>query len=217
MICEFCHGQGMIWDKSPRPCPQCGGCGTDYCCGPSGVPDWSWASGHFADSDIEKRALVFAKAAHESIDQRRRYTNQPYIVHPIAVAEIVRSVPHSSDMIAAAYLHDTIEDCGTTREEIAAEFGDEVAELVYWLTDQSKPSDGNRRARKEIDRQHIAKAPAEAKTIKLADLIHNTVSIRELDPDFWRVYRHEKLRLLETLKEGSTELWLRAYAQCEKV
>lgn len=165
--------------------------------------------------NLEERALAFAKAAHESIDQRRKYSNEPYIVHPIAVAEIVRGVMHTSNMIAAAYLHDTIEDTSTELCDITDEFGYDVAELVYWLTDISKPSDGNRKVRKEIDRQHIAKAPAAAKTIKLADLIDNTLAIRDLDPDFWRVYRHEKLRLLEVLKEGDPTLWARAAAQCE--
>lgn len=164
---------------------------------------------------IEERALAFATAAHESIDQRRRYTNEPYIVHPIAVAEIVRSVPHTSDMIAAAYLHDTVEDCGIEHCQLLDEFGWDVAELVYWLTDVSRPEDGNRKVRKQKDLEHIAKAPAAAKTIKLADMIDNTISIRERDPDFWRVYRHEKLRLLEVLKEGDPTLWARAAAQCE--
>lgn len=166
---------------------------------------------------IEERALAFATAAHESIDQRRRYTNEPYIVHPIAVAEIVRSVPHTSDMIAAAYLHDTVEDCGIEHCQLLDEFGWDVAELVYWLTDVSRPEDGNRKVRKQKDLEHIAKAPAAAKTIKLADLIDNTLTIREFDPDFWRVYRHEKLRLLEVLKEGDPTLRERAAAQCERI
>lgn len=165
---------------------------------------------------LEERALAFAKAAHESIDQRRKYTGEPYTVHPIAVAEIVRTVPHTSDMIAAAYLHDTVEDTSTTLEDIFDEFGPNVCNLVHWLTDVSKPSDGNRKVRKQKDLEHIAKAPAAAKTIKLADLLDNTLTIRDLDPDFWRVYRHEKLRLLEALKEGDAGLWARAAAQCEK-
>ncbi len=165
--------------------------------------------------NLEERALAFAKAAHESINQRRKYSNESYIVHPIAVAEIVKTVKHTDEMIAAALLHDTVEDTDTTVEDIDREFGDEVADLVYWLTDRSKPSDGNRKVRKEIDRQHIAKAPAAAKLIKICDLIDNTRTIKEYDPDFWRVYRHEKLRLLEVLRGVNDELWNMAYNQCE--
>jgi hypothetical protein len=64
--------------------------------------------------------------------------------------------------------------------------------------------------RKEIDRQHSAKAPPAAKIINLADLIDNTLSIRAPDPGFWPVYRREKMALLEVLKEGDPELWRRA-------
>jgi (p)ppGpp synthase/HD superfamily hydrolase len=157
--------------------------------------------------DLERRALAFATAAHASIDQRRKYTNEPYIVHPIAVAELVKSVPHTPEMVAAALLHDVVEDTPVTSEEIHAEFGPIVGELVDWLTDVSRPGDGNRRLRKNLDLQHTAKAPPAAKTIKLADLIDNTLTIAARDPDFWRVYRREKLALLEVLKEGDPTLW----------
>jgi len=163
--------------------------------------------------DLERRAKAFATAAHGSIDQRRKYTGEPYIVHPIAVAEIVRSVPHTEEMIAAALLHDVVEDTPVTIEEIDAEFGPVVAELVGWLTDVSRPSDGNRRKRKHLDLLHSAQAPAEAKTIKLADLIDNTLSIEKHDRSFWPVYRREKLALLDVLKEGDARLWARARSQ----
>lgn len=212
MICETCHGQGLIWNGPPTPCPQCGGCGFDHCCGPDAMPDAA------CQPSLEERALAFAMAAHESVNQKRKYSGEDYIVHPIAVAEIVRSVPHTSDMIAAAYLHDVLEDVSHIQfGDLYYEFGGEVANLVYWLTDVSKPEDGNRKVRKQKDLEHIAKAPAAAKTIKLADLIDNTLTIRELDPDFWKVYRHEKLRLLEVLKDGDATLWARASTQCERI
>jgi (p)ppGpp synthase/HD superfamily hydrolase len=165
--------------------------------------------------DLETRALAFAKAAHESIDQRRKYTNEPYIVHPMAVAELVGSVAHTQEMIAAAYLHDVVEDTPVSIHEIREEFGPEVSELVDWLTDVSKPEDGNRQVRKELDRQHLAKAPPQAKTIKLADLIDNTLTIRKRDPEFWKGYRREKLALLEVLGEGDQTLWKRAREQSD--
>lgn len=161
-------------------------------------------------TSLEKHALKFATRSHG--DQKRKYTSEPYIVHPIAVAEIVRSVPHTREMIAAAYLHDTIEDTAITSFEIHREFGPVVGELVDWLTDVSMPADGNRKTRKQIDLEHTAMAPPAAKTIKLADLIDNSKSIFASDPDFWRVYRHEKIRLLEVLKDGDMSLWHQAMA-----
>ncbi|VDZ55823.1 bifunctional (p)ppGpp synthetase II/ guanosine-3',5'-bis pyrophosphate 3'-pyrophosphohydrolase [Serratia odorifera] len=61
-------------------------------------------------STLVERARRYATKAHAAIDQRRKYTNAPYIVHPQAVVEIVRSVPHTDEMLAAAWLHDTVED-----------------------------------------------------------------------------------------------------------
>ena len=161
-------------------------------------------------SELEARARAFATEAHGAIDQRRKYTGEPYIVHPIAVAELVRSVPHTPEMIAAALLHDVVEDTPVTIEQIRAAFGEEVAELVDWLTDVSKPGDGNRRVRKHLDLLHTAKAPPAAKTIKLADLIDNTRTISRYDPSFWPVYRREKRALLDVLREGDAKLWAMA-------
>lgn len=160
-------------------------------------------------SNLEKRARLWEIKWHG--DQKRRYTNEPYWRHPEAVAAIVKSVPHTEAMVAAAYLHDVIEDTPCTERELRAEFGDPVADLVMWLTDVSRPSDGNREARKAIDREHIAAAPREAKTIKLADLIDNSHSITKYDRDFARVYLREKRLLLdEALREGDPELWSKA-------
>lgn len=161
-------------------------------------------------NELERRALEFATQAHGSIDQRRKYTGEPYIVHPIAVADLVRSVPHTPEMIAAALLHDVVEDTPVTIEQIGAEFGPAVGYLVSWLTDVSRPADGNRRQRKHLDLLHTAKAPPAAKTIKLADLIDNTLTISKHDRSFWPVYRREKEALLKVLVEGDASLWQRA-------
>lgn len=153
-------------------------------------------------SDLAIRALEFARAAHAAVDHRRKFTGEPYIVHPIAVAEIVRTVPHTKEMIAAAYLHDTREDTRTTDADIRAAFGDAVADLVAMLTDTAKPEDGNRAARVAINRAHTAEASPAAKTVKLADLIDNTRNIVEHDPNFAAVYIPEKAALLDVLREG---------------
>lgn len=161
---------------------------------------------------LVESAKIYAKASHEKVGQLRKYTNDPYIVHPAEVAQIVSTVEHTDEMLAAAWLHDTVEDTDVSIEDIRKEFGDVVADLVSDLTDVSKPEDGNRKTRKEIDRQHTAKASAQAKTIKLADLISNSSSIVEHDKKFAKVYLKEKALLLEVLREGDAELWNRAKA-----
>jgi guanosine-3',5'-bis(diphosphate) 3'-pyrophosphohydrolase len=156
--------------------------------------------------DVVEKARVFATAAHAAVAQLRKYTNEPYIVHPAEVVSIVRSVPHTEAMLAAAWLHDVVEDTGVTLETVRAEFGDEVANLVGWLTDVSRPDHGNRAARKAVDRAHSAAAPAEAQTVKLADLISNTKSILEHDEKFARTYLEEKRLLLEVMNKGDATL-----------
>jgi (p)ppGpp synthase/HD superfamily hydrolase len=101
-------------------------------------------------------------------------------------------------MIAAAWLHDTVEDTPATLGDIEAHFGAAVAELVEELTDISKPGDGNRARCKEMDRRHLAQASARTKTVKLADLIDNCRDITRHDPHFARVYLAEMMRLVET-------------------
>lgn len=160
---------------------------------------------------LEKKALAFATARHEG--QKRKYTGVPYIEHPIAVAEIVRSVEHTPEMVAAAYLHDVVEDCGVTHLEIRHTFGTIVGSLVFWLTDASINLPANRKARKQLDRDFLALATPEAKTIKLADVIENTADIEQHDPHFWPIYREEKKLLLPSLQGGNQVLLARAYKQ----
>jgi (p)ppGpp synthase/HD superfamily hydrolase len=161
------------------------------------------------------RALAFASQAHAEIGQVRKYSNDPYIVHPIAVAEIVMTVPHTRAQIISALCHDVVEDTKRKLAEIEAEFGSEVAGLVDDLTDISKPSDGNRSVRKAIDLAHTARARPAAKTIKLADLLDNTESITLHDPNFAVYYMKEKRALLEVLTEGDATLWQKANAHIE--
>lgn len=152
------------------------------------------------------RARVFATAAHAAVAQVRKYTFEPYIVHPAEVVSIVESIPHTDVMLAAAWLHDVVEDTGVTIETIRSEFGTEVAELVSWLTDVSRPEHGNRARRKALDRAHSAAAPAEAQTVKLADLISNTRSIMAHDVAFAKTYLEEKRLLLEVMYKGDATL-----------
>lgn len=157
-----------------------------------------------------ERARVFATAAHAAVGQVRKYTFEPYIVHPAEVAKIVRDAGGTDAMIAAAWLHDTVEDTGVTIETIRAEFSVEVAELVGWLTDVSRPEHGNRAHRKALDRAHSAAAPAEAQTVKLADLIANTRSIMAHDEAFAKTYLEEKRLLLAVMTKGDLTLMAEA-------
>lgn len=162
-------------------------------------------------SEIVNQAKVYATQAHARIDQRRKYSNQAYDVHLKKVAELVQEVSDDPHMIAAAWLHDTVEDTEATIQDIERIFGLDVAELVEELTDVSRPSDGNRAQRKSIDRFHLAKASVRAKTIKLADLIDNCRDICYHDQRFAKVYTVEMEALLRILEDGDTTLLKRAH------
>lgn len=164
---------------------------------------------------LEERARRYATQAHAETGQRRKYTDELYIVHPAAVVELVRSITDNPVMLAAAWLHDTVEDTATTLNDIQTHFGDEVAKLVEMLTNTAPQSAKNRAARKVADFRHTAQASPEAQTIKLADIIDNTRSIVRFDPHFARVYLIEKRVQIQLLRQGNTELWRQASANIE--
>jgi len=142
-----------------------------------------------------------------TVGQRRKYTFEPYISHPLAVAGMVATVEQASrEMVAAALLHDVVEDTAGTLEEIEALFGQTVAQYVDWLTVRTTPADGNRAWRMRVEAERLARAPAEVQTIKLADMIDNTRSIVTHDPKFALVYLSEKAHLLVNLTKGDDRL-----------
>ena len=145
-------------------------------------------------------AMRFARICHAG--QKRKYTGEDYIEHPIAVMELLRKyAPEATEeMQCAALLHDVVEDTAATHDDIHHFFGGKVQLYVYYLTDKSRPSDGNRATRKKIDRDHIAEGPRQSQIIKLCDLIDNSRSIVDRDPDFAKVYMAEKRLVLDAIK-----------------
>jgi (p)ppGpp synthase/HD superfamily hydrolase len=157
-------------------------------------------------------AKVFCLAAHAAAGQRRKYTGEPYHLHPFEVADTVAGTEYcTEEMIVAALLHDVVEDTEVSLDVIARQFGLIATAYVEQLTDVSVLGDGNRAARKAIDLAHTAKASPQAKTIKLADLISNSRSIIKHDPEFAKVYLTEKRALLKVLTEGDHTLYKIAY------
>ena len=159
-------------------------------------------------SDLVNRAAEFARKAHDSTGKTRKFTHDPYIVHPEAVAKTVASVTTDETTIAAAWLHDVVEDVeGVTNEQIKKEFGQDVAGLVENLTNPSKKSDGDREKAVRENREHTAQADPRAKTVKLADLIDNLTGIAKIAPSFAEIYLPEKELQLQVLTEGHPELF----------
>lgn len=159
-------------------------------------------------------AIEVASLYHDG--QRRKYTNEPYLQHPLRVAGIVATRFDNEDMLAAAVLHDTLEDTNYTESKLFEDFGPVIGSLVVELTDVSSMSDGNREQRKAKDREFLATVSPAAQSIKLADLIDNTESIVEQDPGFAKVYMAEKKELLLVLTMGDPWLYGVAASQIER-
>lgn len=158
-------------------------------------------------------ALIFAARAHGN--QRRKYTNEPYLVHPIAVAGMLADAGFDEDVVIAGVLHDTVEDTSVTFEQIESEFGLRVAGLVREVSAVSKPEDGSREKRKRIDLHHYATACDDAQSVKVADFISNAPSIVEHDPAFAKIYLAEKRALLAVLTRANPNLLRGAYGVLE--
>jgi (p)ppGpp synthase/HD superfamily hydrolase len=151
-------------------------------------------------------------ATHWHGTQVRKYTGEPYIEHCREIVEILKGVQHTEDMLAAAWLHDVLEETFRSSPLIYQEFGLEVVKMVIDPTDCHK-SIGNRAMRKRIDRGRLGRSSADVQTIKLADLISNTKSIVEHDPKFAKTYLAEARMLLDVLTKGDASLRERLLSQ----
>lgn len=127
-------------------------------------------------------ALDFAAGKHAG-QRRKNVAKTPYINHPIRVAYLLAKAGIADEAIlAAALLHDTIEDTGTTAKEIASEFGEPVAALVLECSDdKSKPFD----VRKRLQVEHAGGLSRGARLIKVADKIANLADLIDDPPPAW--------------------------------
>jgi (p)ppGpp synthase/HD superfamily hydrolase len=126
-------------------------------------------------SPLVRAALEKARVAHEG-QVRNGSGGMPYVEHPMRVAALLDEHDYRQEVLAAALLHDVVEDSETTLEELRAEFGDEVAGLVGALTDDE--SIDSYRERKTEHRERVAAADGEAMAIYGADKLTNTSTLR---------------------------------------
>lgn len=137
----------------------------------------------YIDSDLLDRAIVFAVKAHHNTERRGK--GFPYIVHPMEAVEIVATITSDQELLAAAALHDTVEDTEVTVEQLRAEFGDRIADLVYAESDRftegvSEEDSWHDRKQAAIDR--LASASHDAKVVAMGDKLSNMRAI-------WRDYQ----------------------------
>ena len=141
----------------------------------------------YMDTDLLDRAIIFAVQAHHNSERRGK--GFPYIVHPLEAVEIVATITPDQELLAAAALHDTIEDTDVTVDQLRAAFGDRIANLVHSESDQlngelfnGENEEETWHARKQAAIDRLAAAPHDAKIVALGDKLSNMRAI-------WRDYQ----------------------------
>ena len=179
--------------------------------------------------DLWERAIEFATRAHSGAI--RKGTNIPYVVHPIEASVIVRSLTEDLEVVAAAVLHDVIEDTSYTYEDLEGRFGKRVADLVAMESENKRPemkASESWQVRKEEFLEHLQSAPREAKMIALGDKLSNIRSTvytySQIGEDCWKRFNvKDKSKqkwyycsVANRLKEFSdTEAWRELCRHCK--
>lgn len=169
--------------------------------------------------NILKQVENFAAEAHRG--QKRKYNDDPYIVHPVRVMKLCSRHTQDLPALAAALLHDVLEDTAVTEGEMSQFLSDTMPEteakrtlqLVLELTDvyvkENYPS-LNRKTRKAKELERLVGTSADSQTVKYADIIDNSNEIVNQDAEFARVYLLECKTLLKKLDAGNKELYAEA-------
>jgi guanosine-3',5'-bis(diphosphate) 3'-pyrophosphohydrolase len=161
------------------------------------------------------RIQQFADQAHG--DQMRKYTAERYIVHPARVMKICQKYTDDICIHGAALLHDVVEDTPITPDDLRkflsplmnASDTEKTVKLVVELTDVYIKKDYphlNRKKRKALEIERLAKVSPDAQTIKYADLIDNSIDIVQHDPQFGHIFVFEAKKLLSAMQKGNAEL-----------
>lgn len=135
-------------------------------------------SNKYLNTELLDRAIIFAVKAHH--DTERRGKGFPYIVHPMEAVEIVATITPDQELLAAAVLHDTVEDTDVTVEDIRREFGDRIANLVHAESDQVMEGiseEDSWHERKQIAIDRLAHATHDAKIVAMGDKLSNMRAI----------------------------------------
>jgi hypothetical protein len=179
-------------------------------------------------NEILEKVKQYADEAHGS--QMRKYTKQRYIVHPIQVMEICSEYTSDLCVLAAALLHDVLEDTPTTRADLEAflltimnapdakRTTDLTVELTDVYTKEAYPQ-YNRRVRKDKEHVRGAATSPSAQTIKYADIISNSIDVITHDKDFSPKFLKEVGSQLKSMNKGNAALYARAVAtvdECSK-
>lgn len=130
------------------------------------------------DTQLVDRAILFAVKAHSGTERRGK--GFPYVIHPMEAMAIVATITPDPELLAAAALHDTVEDTDITLDVLRAEFGERVAKLVADESDvftEGKSEEETWHQRKKAAINRLARAPHDAKIVALGDKLSNMRAI----------------------------------------
>jgi len=145
------------------------------------------------NTDLLDRAIIFAVKAHAGTERRGK--GFPYIVHPMEAMEIVATITPDQELLAAAALHDTVEDTDVTIEQIRDLFGERVASLVAAESDvmpEGVSEEDSWRSRKQAAIDRLAAASRDAKIVALGDKLSNMRAIARdyavMGDELWKIF-----------------------------
>jgi len=145
------------------------------------------------DTNLLDRAIIFAVKAHAGTERRGK--GFPYIVHPMEAMEIVATITPDQELLAAAALHDVVEDTDVSADEIRREFGDRIANLVVAESDvfeEGVSEEDSWHARKRAAIERLRKAPHDAKIVALGDKLSNMRAIArdyaQKGDELWKIF-----------------------------
>ncbi len=145
------------------------------------------------DTDLLDRAIMFAVKAHSGTERRGK--GFPYIVHPMEALEIVSTMTPDQELLAAAVLHDTVEDTYVTIDHIREEFGDRIASIVDAESDkgiEGRSEDDSWHSRKKGAIERLAKASRDTKMVALGDKLSNMRAIARdysmMGDELWKIF-----------------------------
>lgn len=159
--------------------------------------------GDFVDGkDLIEKAKEYATEKHKGVT--RKFSEEPYINHPSSVADIVKEHGGTPEMIAAAWLHDVVEDTDTPLSEIKDLFGSKIASLVDELT--NPPSVEQSGKKTEYMARKMAVMSSDGLTIKLSDRLNNVSDFPTANPKFVRKYAPKTKFIVDSLEESGRPL-----------
>jgi (p)ppGpp synthase/HD superfamily hydrolase len=163
---------------------------------------------------LVNKAVAFAEMAHAGVV--RKFTGEPYVEHCKRVAAHLSALGFDPDVVAAAVLHDVVEDTHISAAVLAAEFGPRVAALVVEVSKPKKIPGMSKAARLAAVVEHLAASSYAGASIKLADMLDNSSNVAELSPEFAEKYLPEMAQKLAVLGHGHPELVAKVAANLTK-